>query len=563
MLPAYGKVVNRIDRKDAAIIILLSVVFLSVATFNVGNTKIPSSKWRTRPEMVYFNFPSNSDISTIYLFVNGDDNVTAVLSARVNEGWVNLGYLNAGGFYKWISYSDLNAKTNELKIQFWAGEDIYEVVFVDESGETIPVEVVRGSDPSDMDLGRLVDEQGLFEYPPTFKDHTYFDEIYFVRAAQDYLAQRESSEWTHPPLGKLILAVGEVFSFSPFGWRFMSVVFATLMIPVVYFAGLIIFKTRFAATASAFLLVMDFMHFTMGRIGTVDTFLVFFSTVSFVFFYKNFELLVKKNKPSFLFMFLGALFASLAISVKWTSALGAAGQVFLIVFALLVQSIDVGRMVDRLRNLVKPLAMTFFSFLVGGFGYFATYIPYLASGHSLMDVYNLQWIMLNFHSTLAPSHPFASKWVTWPLLLRPMRFSLIYLPGDQVSMINAMGNPFIWWFGLAAVLIALTMVIKDRQPNFLFLVVVYLFQLLPYAFLSRDTYIYHYYPEVPVLVLLIAGVLNEFWGEPGARKYIIIYLFVVVIGFAAFYPVISGYPAPSWYFRSLKWFQAWDFLGVA
>jgi len=141
--------------------------------------------------------------------------------------------------------------------------------------------------------------------------------------------------------------------------------------------------------------------------------------------------------------------------------------------------------------------------------------------------------------------------------------NLLDLPGDQVSMINAMGNPFIWWFGLAAVLIALIMVIKDRHLHFMYLVVIYFFQLLPFAFLSRDTYIYYYYPEVPILVLLIAGILNDFWREPEIRKYIILYLVVVTISFVAFYPVISGYPAPSWYFRSLKWFQAWDFLGVA
>jgi dolichyl-phosphate-mannose-protein mannosyltransferase len=497
------------------------------------------------------------------MFVNSDENVNAVLSARLGEGWVNVGHLNAGGFYKWISCSDLNINTEELKIQFWTGEDIYEVVVVDESGETIQVESVKGNYSSDADLGKLVDEQDLFEYPPTFKDYTYFDEIYYVRAAQDYIAQRNPSEWTHPPLGKLILTIGEIFSFSPFGWRVMSLVFATLMIPVVYFAGLLIFKNRFAAAISAFLLVMDFMHFTLGRIGIIDTFLVFFSTLSLVFFYMNFELIIKKDKPRFLFIFLGALFASLAITVKWTSIFGAAGQVFLIIFTLLFQSRDSGKMVDRIRYILKPIAMTFLSFLIGGLSYLASYIPYLSTGHSLMDLYNLQRFMLNFHAVLPTSHPFASKWVTWPLMLRPMRFFLLDLPGDQVSMINAMGNPFIWWFGLAAVLIALIMVIKDRHLHFMYLVVIYFFQLLPFAFLSRDTYIYYYYPEVPILVLLIAGILNEFWREPETRKYIILYLVVVTISFVAFYPVISGYPAPYWYFRSLKWFQAWDFLGVA
>jgi dolichyl-phosphate-mannose--protein O-mannosyl transferase len=147
-------------------------------------------------------------------------------------------------------------------------------------------------------------------------------------------------------------------------------------------------------------------------------------------------------------------------------------------------------------------------------------------------------------------------------MLRPFRFFIKYLPGDTISIINAMGNPAIWWFGLAAVLIALLMGIKERKANFIFLIILYLSQLLPYALITRDTYIYHYYPEVPLLVLIIAGILNEFWAEQGSRKYIVLYLMAVAIAFIAFYPAISGYSVPTWYIRWIKWFQAWDFLGV-
>ena len=65
-----------------------------------------------------------------------------------------------------------------------------------------------------------------------------------------------------------------------------------------------------------------------------------------------------------------------------------------------------------------------------------------------------------------------------------------------------------------------------------------------------------------MLVLIIAGLLSEFWAEQGSRKYIVLYLLAVAIAFVAFYPAISGYPVPTWYIRWIKWFQAWDFLGV-
>ncbi len=96
----------------------------------------------------------------------------------------------------------------------------------------------------------------------------------------------------------------------------------------------------------------------------------------------------------------------------------------------------------------------------------------------------------------------------------------------------------------------------------IFLVAVYLSQILPYAFVSRDTFIYHYYPEVPVLALLVAGLLDEFWAERGSRKYILIYLAAVGVAFAFYYPAISGLPVLPSYVQHLRLMRAWDFLGV-
>jgi hypothetical protein len=238
-------------------------------------------------------------VKSLYLYINGDtNNATVFISQNTAAGWKTVGYVNNQGYFKWIASTELNVVTDSLRLYLWVGEDIYEIVAVDTTGATIPIVSWRSENPQDTGVANLFDEQGLFEYPPTFRDQTCFDEVYFVRAAADFLAQGEPHEWTHPPLGKLIIAAGiGIFSFSPVGWRIMGVIFAALMIPVVYAAGLAIFKTRFAATAAALLLALDFMHFTMGRIGTVDTFLVFFSTVSLLFFYANFEGMMKGEGP--------------------------------------------------------------------------------------------------------------------------------------------------------------------------------------------------------------------------------------------------------------------------
>ncbi len=540
---------------------MITVVFLSIAAYGLGSN-MPSTVWHSRPESITLTYPPGSSVKTLFFLINSETSVVGQISAESGGGWTALGYLSSDGYYRWVA-KDLDVITSSLKIDFYVKGDVYEVVAVDTSGATIPVTGVNASDPADHDVSHLVDEQSFFEYPPTVRDQPYFDEIYFVRAAQEYLGMREPThEWTHPPLGKLIEAAGiAAFSFSPFGWRLIGVLFAALMIPVIYFAGLKMYRSKFAAAASAYLLATDFMHFTMGRLGTVDTFLVFFSVVSLVFFWANFEGMMAGRGPSPRNIFLGVIFASLAISVKWTSAFAVFGQVALMVFASLYTPAGRSALV-KVRSMIKPLALTLVSFLAGGVVYLSTYLPYLMIGHTLSDVYSLQWSMLDFHETLPPSHPFASVWATWPLILRPIRLTLDYLPNGLVSTISAMGNPLLWWLGLAAVIVATIKGIQERKPVLIFLVAVYLSQILPYAFVSRDTFIYHYYPEVPVLALLVAGLLDEFWAERGSRKYILIYLAAVGVAFALYYPAISGLPVLPSYVQHLRLMRAWDFLGV-
>ena len=74
------------------------------------------------------------------------------------------------------------------------------------------------------------------EYPTTYLSQTYFDEIYYVRTAEQYLEAKEPYETTHPPLGKLIIATGILLvGFNPLGWRIMGIFFATIMIPLIFY----------------------------------------------------------------------------------------------------------------------------------------------------------------------------------------------------------------------------------------------------------------------------------------------------------------------------------------
>ncbi len=82
-----------------------------------------------------------------------------------------------------------------------------------------------------------------------------------------------------------------------------------------------------AGFSAAFLLAFDFMHFTMARIGTADTYVVFFALLSQLFFLIYFMNVVKDGwKASVLPLFLAVIFFALGFSTKWFTLFGAVGH---------------------------------------------------------------------------------------------------------------------------------------------------------------------------------------------------------------------------------------------
>jgi len=116
----------------------------------------------------------------------------------------------------------------------------------------------------------------------------YFDEIYYARAAEEYLARKDIFEFTHPPLSKLIITLSTwmLHSDTGAGWRFMNLVVGALMVLVMYvFAKRLLGSTLFATVAAA-LLTLDGMHFTQSRIATPEITVAFFSLLTLYCFYR-------------------------------------------------------------------------------------------------------------------------------------------------------------------------------------------------------------------------------------------------------------------------------------
>ncbi len=610
----------QLTKIDLLTIVVISIVFFSVATWSVGLAQAPVTTWQgTEEQSFYIDLGEVQPVKTVYFWVKcGNASVDVYTGTLENWSYVGQFKLQSLGtdYDNWQSGSfsvdtqylrfDVQPVDYDFRPNFWwvvpnlsdtepqPFVEVAEIGILSQSYQQIPIVDIAGENGSGTGLSALVDEQSLVQIPPTYMSQTYFDEVYFARSAENYLNNQVPHERTHPPFGKLIQSVGiALFGDVPFGWRIMGVVFATLMIPLMYLLGKKLFGTWIGGFSAAFLLAFDFMHFTMARMGTSDTYVVFFSMLSQFFFLMYLMNVIKEGwKTSVFPLFVAVIFFALGFSTKWVVMYGAVGMLALLAAVRL-------REVSKTKGGLGAKYVAFFEhpfLLILGFAgvavviYFLTYIPDMLTGNSLLDVVQLQFAMFSFHSgssaVLVQSF-WDNAWWSWPLVLKPLWLAVSYnLPNGLVSTIMLLGNPAVWWVGFACVILILEkavpikelfaklreQLIKDKQVTeaeetltatnksrgwdlaAVFIVCLFFFQWLPYMLISRITYIYHFYVNVPILCLASAYFLNMIWDKKYGKLVTVAYLAIVVAVFVLFYAVLSGMPTSRDWINSLKLF---------
>ena len=565
-----------LNKRDLLTIVVLSIVFFSLAAWNLGISQAPVNSWRTTEnKTLYLDLGEQTSVGTVYFLVkNGSADVQFYTGSP--ESWSNSRRLSIStSYYSWTE-ADINNLTRYVRCDFEPASSIAlaEVAVLSSNNQRIAVTSVTGEGDSDPNLSRLIDEQNLVQLPPTYLGETFFDEIYYVRTAEQYLNLQVPYEWTHPPLGKLIIVSGiSVFGYTPFGWRIMGVIFATLMIPLIYILGKKLFETWIGGFASAFLLAFDFMHFTMARMATVDTYVVFFSLASQLFFLIYLKDVLKNGwKAPVQPMFLAFLFFALGFSTKWLVLYGFAAQLTLLIALRLkdVSKVKEG-ILDKLNAFSEhPYSVILVFALVAVLVYFLTYIPDMLTGRTLLEVIGLQGSMYSYHATLSATHAFSSPWWTWPLMLKPLWLYVSYLPSNVKSTIVLMGNPAVWWVGFTCVIVisifALVEIARTVGKQLgkiglpaIFITGFFFFQWVPYMLISRVTFIYHFYINVPFLCLATVYFISKYWSRKWVKVAAIAYFAGAVALFALFYAIISGMPASNSWIDSLKWLGSWVF----
>ena len=94
----------------------------------------------------------------------------------------------------------------------------------------------------------------------------------------------------------------------------------------------------------------------------------------------------------------------------------------------------------------------------------------------------------------------------------------------------------------------------------------YLSQYAPWFLVSRVVFIYHYFPSVPFVTIMVSYSMYQLanWKKEKKKQVQIgIYAYVALaIGlFILFYPVLSGLAIHPEYAKNyLKWFESWVLL---
>ena len=575
-----------LNKRDLLTIAVLSIIFFSLAVWNLGATQTPvNTEQISTGQDFYVDLGASTTVKSIILLLK-DGSFNLSLSVGSVDNWqvaasnIAFPYNSARQqwseeYYKWHEVS-IQQTTRYIKFTFNRSPYnaiIAEIAVIDSNNQQIPITSINNAG-SESQVLNLIDEQDKIQYPLTYSSQTYFDEIYYVRTAEQYLSLQVPYEWTHPPLGKLIIASGiSVFGYNPFGWRIMGVIFATLMIPLIYILAKKLFGTWIGGFASAFLLAFDFMHFTMARMATVDTYVVLFSLASQLFFLIYLKGVLENGwKAPVQPLFLAFLFFVLGFSTKWFVLYGFVAQLALLA-ALRLK--EVAKLKKSLSDKLYAFTDPPFSMIVGFLlltvlVYFFTYIPDILSGRSVVDVLGLQGSMFEYHSKLTATHAFSSPWWNWPLMLKPLWLNVSYLPSNAKSTIVLLGNPAVWWVGFACVIVisvfALVKIARAAGKRLgevglpaIFIAAFFFFQWVPYILISRVTFIYHFYVNVPFLCLAAAYFISKYWSSKWVKVAAIAYFAVTVALFGLFYAVISGMPASNSWIDSLKWLGSWVF----
>lgn len=436
-----------------------------------------------------------------------------------------------------------------------------------------------------------------------------FDEVYFARAAHEYITRQYIYENTHPPITKLLITASTfVLGNTSVGWRILDVVSGAIAVWLLYALVRRMTGSTLCASFASLLFAADGMHFVQSRIATPESFVVTFALALIYTLYRYVQAVRETPDEEGalpLLPFIGGLAAIAAASAIfvalrfpaeswpakivaflwlfaggyafWRYRFTSAANAWMLGVALCI-GLCVGSKWYTVMSCVLAIGVVAYvsprafarnaaliAFVAGSM-YTLAYLPQyfgLADQptsaprpYTWTDVFNMQISAYEYHHNLNATHPYSSVWWMWPLDLRPVFYYAHYGEGAQAHTstdIYSLPNPLILWPGLLAVPYVAWLAWSERRAAYALLVLVYVAQLLPWALSPRIAFAYHFYVDIPIICACLAIAMRRIPWRPVAWCY----LAAVLVAFVFFYPILAGLTIPDDAVRARQWLGHW------
>lgn len=411
-----------------------------------------------------------------------------------------------------------------------------------------------------------------------------FDETYFRAFAGNYLNGHYFFD-IHPPFVKLLFAgVANLFGINAdqligddpaaVMLRVIPAIAGAALVPLVYVIVRQFGLGRRVATIGAALILFDNALLVESRFILMDSILLLTGLGALSAYL---AMRRAKSLARWAWLVVAALLMAVLVSTKW-SGLAVAGLIGLLWLVDGVrQRIDWKRLVGEFTAVVTVIAVVYVSLFMVHF----SLLPKSGEGDAFMSpkfqsllkdgpVYDEnarmafwdKFVELNEEMYTAQSslndvtHPYASQWYSWPVQLRGVYYwQGPATPGGYQGHIYLIGNPVVWWGTALAVVVALLVwvirprLLGKRQLLLAFLLVGYAVNFVPFAFIDRPMFLYHYLFAL-IFSIVIACVLlaqlfdwqRKKYGKNAVTQTTALILIAIVIGFLYFLPISYGFP---------------------
>ena len=460
-----------------------------------------------------------------------------------------------------------------------------------------------------------------------------FDEVYYAKFASAFL-KKEIVFTGHPPLSTYIIAfgiwLGEKLPFgdhslknglpglfiSTFSYRWLNALTGSFLPLLVGAIAYQLTHRRSYAFIAALLLSADGLFLVESRYALNNVYLLSFGLLGHLFLLLA---LKAQGVRRWVWLALAGVGFGCSAAIKWNGLgflLGAL-LVWAAAWVLKVLRRDHDRPIDRpllqtpLQNLTQLHLGQILVCLIAipPIVYYLCWLPYLHLDHSGDTFWMLQTKTLEYHERVGglSAHPYCSLWFTWPLMLRPIAYfyrvsdslneqSLVLGPplkaGNVIYDVHAMGNPILWWFSTAAIVLVVGLFIHQLLQNWvsqpsaglpsgssasnspasrlagatsfgatswitLYIGLNWVANLLPWLSISRCAFLYHYMESFIFALLALAMLVDRWLQSPVRRQLGMVVIALVFVGFIFWMPIYLGLPLSPFEIQMRRWLPSW------